>query len=132
MPNLNKVHVIGHSLGSHLSGYAGYHLQNDFQLTLGRISGLDPAEPLFSGTDPIIRLDRTDARFVDIIHTDARPFISGGLGMLEPIGHVDFYPNGGYDQPGCELGMTQMIEEKDSLFWGLQEFLGCDHIRSHE
>lgn len=89
LPNLNRVHFIGHSLGAHLAGYTGYHLQHDFGLTLGRITGLDPAEPLFSNTDPIIRLDRLDARYVDVIHTDASPFVStGGLGLLEPIGHV--------------------------------------------
>lgn len=59
MPNLKNVHFIGHSLGAHLSGYAGYHLKHDFGLSLGRITGLDPAEPYFSRTDPIVRLDRT-------------------------------------------------------------------------
>lgn len=50
-------------LGAHLCGYAGYYLQKDFSLTLGRITGLDPAEPLFGDTDPIVRLDRNDANF---------------------------------------------------------------------
>lgn len=125
---------MGHSLGSHLAGYAGYTLQRDFDLFLGRITGLDPAEPLFADTDLIVRLDRTDAKFIDIIHTDARPFVpSGGLGMRDAIGHVDFYPNGGYNNPGCNQKMDHFIElEKGSFFWGVQQFVSCDHLRAHQ
>lgn len=60
--NLNNVHMIGHSLGSHLSGYAGTTLQKEFNLVLGRITGLDPASPLFADTDPVVRLDQNDAK----------------------------------------------------------------------
>uniref|UniRef100_U5ETF1 Putative pancreatic triacylglycerol lipase n=1 Tax=Corethrella appendiculata TaxID=1370023 RepID=U5ETF1_9DIPT len=132
LPNLDKIHMIGHSLGSHLSGYTGYYLQKDFGLQLGRISALDPAEPLFSLTDPIVRLDKTDAKFIDVVHTDASPFVvSMGLGLYEPIGHIDFYPNGGHDQPSCDQPMRNYIDkESGSFFWGVQEFLGCNHLRS--
>ena len=34
------------------------------------VLGLDPADPYFQGTDPVVRLDPTDAAFVDVIHTD--------------------------------------------------------------
>lgn len=77
--NLRHVHCIGHSLGAHLSGYIGYTLQRDFGLTLGRITGLDPAEPHFSKAQPPVRLDRTAAYYVDIVHTDASQFITGGI-----------------------------------------------------
>lgn len=42
------------------------------------LTGLDPAEPHFSKTDPVVRLDPSDAIFVDIIHTDTTPFMQGG------------------------------------------------------
>lgn len=27
--------------------------------------------------------------------------LATGLGFLKRLGHVDFYPNGGHDMPGC-------------------------------
>lgn len=36
--------------------------------------GLDPVEPYFQGCDATVRLDTTDATFVDVIHTDGLPF----------------------------------------------------------
>lgn len=51
--------------------------------------------------DPLVRLDVTDAKFVDAVHSNAAPIFLGGLGMPEPVGHVDFYLNGGQTQPGC-------------------------------
>lgn len=133
LPNIDKVHMLGHSLGAHLCGYAGFTLQRDFGLALGRITGLDPAEPLFANTESVVRLDKSDAKYVDVVHTDALPFSSGGLGMRAAIGHVDFYPNGGYNNPGCNGSMNDYIkQEQGSLFWGVQQFLGCNHVRSHQ
>lgn len=41
LKNLQTIHLIGHSLGAHLCGYAGYHLQRDFGLKIERITALD-------------------------------------------------------------------------------------------
>ena len=47
-------------------------------------------------------LDKSDALFVDVIHTDAEEF-----GITKPIGHADFYPNEGTSpQPGCNNILT--------------------------
>ena len=41
--------------------------------------------------------------FVDVIHSDVRDStLSKALGLQRPCGHVDFYPNGGKNQPGCD------------------------------
>ncbi|XP_047505682.1 pancreatic triacylglycerol lipase-like isoform X1 [Pieris napi] len=92
------IHLIGHSLGSHISGFAGKTFEKITGKKIGRISGLDPAGPCFSHVDPEVRLKSTDADFVDVIHTD-----SGVFGIKEPLGHVDFFPNQGLTQPNCVL-----------------------------
>ena len=97
-----KIHIIGHSLGAHIAGYAGERTPN-----LGRITGeeslffsvleqdtgqnsvaveclsdavlfivgLDPAGPYFENTDRAVRLDPTDAIFVDALHTDSENLV---------------------------------------------------------
>ncbi|XP_034185595.1 pancreatic lipase-related protein 2 [Osmia lignaria lignaria] len=131
--NPAKMHCIGHSLGAHTCGYVGYTLRQRYEYNLGRITGLDPAEPHFSNTSTMVRLDPTDATFVTAIHTDCNPFISGGLGITQPVAHIDFYPNGGRNQPGCNEGVLNSITlERGSFFRGIKRFLGCNHIRSYE
>ncbi|XP_011372573.1 lipase member I isoform X3 [Pteropus vampyrus] len=63
---LDSFHFIGMSLGAHISGFVG----KIFHGQLGRITGLDPAGPKFSGKPSNGRLDYTDAKFVDVIHSD--------------------------------------------------------------
>jgi len=55
------------------------------------------------------RLSPESAAFVDVIHTDgsltpAGVWIDPRFGDLHPLGHLDFYPAGGVNQPGCEFG----------------------------
>ena len=38
------------------------------------LTGLDPAEPDFEDTDNAVHLEKTDALFVDIIHSDGSEF----------------------------------------------------------
>lgn len=129
LKNLDNVHLIGHSLGAHLSGYIGYYLQKDYKLKPGRITGMDPAELAFTETNPIVRLDKTDAKYVDVIHSDATPMVPKiGLGLYEPIGHLDFYPNGGSNQPGCD---QKFFKRKDGTFISsMYQFISCSHVRA--
>ncbi|CAL8126698.1 unnamed protein product [Orchesella dallaii] len=100
---LESIHLIGHSWGAHVAGLAGKRLGG----RIGRITGLDPAGPFYAkpyNYNPKRRLDKADARFVDVIHVDGGNFFSrqeAHLGTKEAIGHVDFYPAGGSRQPSC-------------------------------
>ena len=87
-------HILGASLGAHVAGYAGFYTKGQ----VGRITGLDPSGPLFHSVSNPDKLDSTDAKFVDIIHTAGR-----WVGNTDPSGHVDFYANDGLaPQPGCQ------------------------------
>ncbi|XP_056385906.1 inactive pancreatic lipase-related protein 1-like isoform X2 [Hyla sarda] len=114
-----KVHLIGHSLGAHIVGFAGKSHK-----LIGRITGLDPANPYFEGTDIVVRLDKTDAIFVDIIHTDSKPFTSLGLGFRTPIGHVDVYPNKGVDMPECQ-DVPAIREQVTCLLFSVMGPINC-------
>ncbi|KAJ2938932.1 hypothetical protein O0L34_g17743 [Tuta absoluta] len=91
-----KIHVIGHSLGAHIASFTGKTFTKLTGKKVGRITGLDPAGPCFGMVNKELRLKRTDADFVDVMHTDG-----GVLGLIEPVGHADYYPNEGIEQPGC-------------------------------
>ncbi|XP_072381631.1 pancreatic lipase-related protein 2-like [Diabrotica undecimpunctata] len=92
--DLDRTAIAGHSLGAHVAGIVGLALGGKIDY----IVGLDPALPLFLMVHEDYRLDVTDAKFVQVIHT-----CSGFLGIYFNIGHSDYYPNGGREQPGCWL-----------------------------
>ncbi|XP_076345892.1 pancreatic triacylglycerol lipase-like [Tachypleus tridentatus] len=114
-------HLIGFSLGAHVAGFVGMEIKN-----LSRITGLDPAAPLFEGYEAKVRLDPTDAKFVDVIHSNGDSMIRGGFGAYESMGHVDFFPNGGKFQQGCS---GVFIGALSDILWGQWKSL-CHHRRA--
>lgn len=98
----SQIYLIGHSLGAHIAGIVGKNL------TCGRLEtifGLDPAGPMFFVFQPESRLDVTDAKYVEVIHTSYQ-------GFGKPIGYADFMVNNAKIQPGCNV------------------LLACSHLRS--
>lgn len=115
---------IGFSLGAHTCGFAGQ------RVVLSRITGLDPAGPWFSKYEEVARLNPSSAKFVDVIHTDGTG-LAAYYGLLVPSGHVDYYPNGGSNQPGCwtELpGPGEINEDQPTTI----STLSCSHSRAYK
>nr|XP_023692284.1 endothelial lipase [Paramormyrops kingsleyae] len=119
---LEQVHMIGYSLGAHVAGYAGSFVQG----VVGRITGLDPAGPMFEGVDPDRRLSPDDADFVDVLHTYTREALGVSIGIQQPIGDIDIYPNGGEVQPGCRLHDVLVTAAAGNF----ADVMKCEHERA--
>ncbi|CAG9827581.1 unnamed protein product [Diabrotica balteata] len=94
----SRSEIIGSCLGGHAAGHAGKYFFQKTGKMVPRIFGLDVAAKKFELPEvpEENRLSIKDADFVGVVHTDARQW-----GFKQPIGMVDFYPNGGNYQPGC-------------------------------
>ncbi|XP_072938973.1 pancreatic triacylglycerol lipase-like isoform X2 [Epargyreus clarus] len=109
----NMTHLVGHSLGAQVAGFAG-ETTREKNIWLPRITGLDPAGPLFQGVVNNNGLNPSRAKFVDVLHTDPRRY-----GVISSIGSVDFWANCNLEvQPGCT------VDNSDS------ENSFCSHQRS--
>jgi len=112
----NKIHCIGHSLGAHSCGLLGESIETPNKLY--RITGLDPPKFLFDFDKTNERLDKQDAKLVDVIHTDWK------FGINLSIGHKDFWPNRNKEQPGCSFDYIHRI--------GVYGIIFCSHMRAIE
>ncbi|KAL3288195.1 hypothetical protein HHI36_002645 [Cryptolaemus montrouzieri] len=118
---IEKFVLIGHSLGAQICGWTGKYFTKYTNQRLSRIIAFDPAGILFSERSDSRRLNRNDAKVVHVIHSDG-----GNLGFPEQCGTIDFFPNGGSKQPGC-----QHIDLKNPLKLFI-ELVWCDHFRSFD
>lgn len=107
-----KLELLGLSLGAHTASFIAKNYKLKTGIKISRITGLDPSGPCFRNLGPEDRLDKSDVDFVDVIDTNI-----DGYGMAAPVGHVNFYVNGGEYQPG-------------DVFWIPCDVL-CSHIRSY-
>ncbi|XP_052758894.1 pancreatic lipase-related protein 2-like isoform X2 [Galleria mellonella] len=107
-----KLEIVGLSLGGQTMSYVAKTYKALTGSTIARLTALDPSGPCFRNLGPEDRLDRSDADFVDVVATNI-----DGFGMAAPVGHVNFYVNGGEYQPG-------------DIFW-LPCNIFCSHIRAY-
>ncbi|XP_055842957.1 uncharacterized protein LOC129909839 [Episyrphus balteatus] len=97
--DVNSISLVGHSLGGVAVGLIGRDIyqKTNGRVILPRISPLDPSNPDERDDYFLPAVQKTDAKFVDVIHASA-----GQTGTPVHTGHVDFWPNGGEPiQPGC-------------------------------
>ncbi|XP_045461252.1 phospholipase A1-like isoform X1 [Harmonia axyridis] len=117
IPRENIV-LVGHSLGGQICGWAGKKFGEISGQKLKRIVALDPAGPLFDLRPDSKRLNKHDAEVVMVIHTDGDK-----LGFLSPCGTIDFFPNGGENQPGCwDVNLKNVSTYTEPVT--------CDHSRA--
>uniref|UniRef100_A0A1I8N6C4 Lipase domain-containing protein n=1 Tax=Musca domestica TaxID=7370 RepID=A0A1I8N6C4_MUSDO len=126
--------VIGFSMGAHVAGIAGKFLQTG---RLTAIYALDPALPLFRYENQEERVDRSDAEYVEVLHTSV-----GSYGYDRPLGHVDFYVNFGSHQPGCYLKecshfrafqiFSQALSREKLEGFGCDEDMWQEMLRQHK
>ncbi|XP_069679561.1 phospholipase A1-like [Periplaneta americana] len=123
-----QVHLMGLSLGGQLVGYIGKLVPG-----LRRITGIDPAGPMFNDFDCAIRLCKGDAEFVEAIQTNKH--YVWGLGTYRDDYDVSFLVNGGYDQPGCAYFMDdrEIQHFMSGTFTPIQDApysLICHHLKA--
>lgn len=142
----SRFHLIGHSLGAHISGFVGYSLDG----SLSSITALDPAGPCFSSamiersqggrladqdsgdglSQTRRRLSSDSAKLVIALHTDTSLF-----GLDENCAHYNVYVNGGSQQPECastslsgRLGSLLQLKLGNTLSFDIT----CAHSFAHK
>lgn len=132
-----RIRLIGFSLGAQVAGFTGKELIKQGH-EINWITGLDPALQLFNdpGSSSSDHIFKSDATFVDIIHTFSGNELTG-FSTSDAIGCVDFYPNGGNEQPGCpinKLGIlgTLLVKGGSCPHARAPRLFGHDYDASHD
>lgn len=146
-----NIHFIGHSLGAHIGGFVGKDLGGD----LGRITGLDPAGPAFDTVSSEYRLDRSDARLVDVIHSNRghmKKINTAGGFLVKGIYNIIYHLP--HIRSMVQSLMSDYSGGADTAWFGIDQQIGhvdyylnngrnqpgceedpshvCDHGRSHD
>ncbi|XP_060658487.1 phospholipase A1 2 [Drosophila nasuta] len=90
---LAKQQLVGFAEGAHLAGAVAEQVQQLLGEQFSHIIALDPTG---DSVELAHQLSAQDAAYVEVLHTNGN-----GLGTMTQLGDVDYYPNGGEEQPGC-------------------------------
>ncbi|CAH0405502.1 unnamed protein product [Chilo suppressalis] len=91
----SQIRIVGVGLGGHIAAIAG-------RLVVGNIPHIVAIDPSLHGwSHHPGRLGTDAATIVEVLHTTA-----GIQGYDLPLGHIDFYPNGGSQQIGCGMDVS--------------------------
>jgi pancreatic lipase-related protein 2 len=107
-----KLELVGLSLGGQTMSFIAKNYREITGKNISSMTALDPTGSCFRNLGPDQRLDASDADFVVKVATNI-----DGYGLATPVGHVNFYVNGGEYQPGD--------------IWFLPCGGLCSHIRSY-
>ncbi|XP_055353169.1 pancreatic lipase-related protein 2-like [Paramacrobiotus metropolitanus] len=126
----DRFHIVGYSLGAHAAGFTGHRLVQYGHKRAGRITGLDPAGPIFEDGHSDAILSSGDADFVAGLHANGATLTNGGFGLYKRVGDIDFYPNGGQYQPGCPHAIWGALGNLLTFNFGdMPESVKCNHHR---
>lgn len=77
--------IVGHDLVAQIAGQLGIQLKTN-GFIVNRITALDPAGACFKDSDNYLKLNSSDADFVEVIRTQSAGYISmslkGVVGMI--------------------------------------------------
>jgi len=130
VPGFDNIHVVGHSLGSHVAGNMCREIETRIGRKCKHLTLLDPAAPKFvQDTLSDIAVKKSDAEYVEAIVTNGalnRPYMARGYAAnARPDEyHAAWYFNGGSVQPGCDSAFMDSI----TSVVGLDQ--QCNHPRS--
>ena len=96
-----SLQIVGHSLGAHIAGFAGKEYHSATGKKISKITGLDPAGPLFQTCGDGHRLSVSDADHVLTVITNSGYLFKNGMVHSGQIGSSNLIVNGGTRQPGC-------------------------------
>lgn len=125
-----NVHLMGHSLGGQTVGEVSRWLNSQHSFKVARVTAFDPAAILFGVMGGDVLLNKENAHFMTVLHTSACTSTllaaRGAVGVLEPIGHVDIYPNNGsIIQPACKENNTFFCSHQRGYKFFTQMVAGC-------